>query len=231
MLWPTVKVLGQCDIFVGVFVNTLFHFLMIVSYAIIISHLHQYERESYTFHSQFLENCWATEIGPHANCHIQITTTHWTLKASSCPRESSRSCRTVLVDSKITGCHCHARNFIHSKLLEGYFIFTRHLHDTYNIHFLEWAGPPKDSAGFALVISSSGRPSIHLAPCWGGNFRIYNLHICWNILFEGSCVIPHSVLWTHHLHLGHILWTRFCMLLYDTQYPLSPNFYRLVYTI
>ena len=75
-----VKVLGhigECDISVGVFVNTVSHssLFLLIQFSCgyhFLSHnlirLYRYEKKR--------ENCWATELGPHANCQIQITTTH-----------------------------------------------------------------------------------------------------------------------------------------------------------
>ena len=79
MLWPTVKVLGQCDIFVGVFVNTLIHFLMIVSYDIIILHLHQYERKKLHFSQPVFR-----ELLSHRNwstCELSYSDNNHTLKS------------------------------------------------------------------------------------------------------------------------------------------------------
>ena len=150
------------------------------------------------------------------------------IKASSCPTESSRSCCAVLVDSKITGCHCHARNFVHSKLLEGYFIFTRHLHDTYKIHFLEWADTPKDSAVFARVISS-GRPSIHLAPCWGEISEYTTTYISVGTFCLRALVSFLTQFYEPTTYFWVISFGQDFVCFYKTPpYPHPPNFYRLV---
>ena len=128
---------------------------MIISKVILIMDLHQYERKQLHISQPVFR-----ELLSH--CHIQLRTTHWTLKASSWLSESSPSCYAVLVDSTVAGCRCHAHNFIHSKLQ----ILTR---------YISWNRPilqrTRRVADFTLNISS-GRPiHIHLPPCWGNNIH------------------------------------------------------------